>query len=347
MNKMIIEITVLIVLIMCNALLAAIEMSFITLNDYKIKKEATKGNKKAIEINKMLKSPSKFLATIQIGITFAGFLSSAFAATTFADRLSPYLYEILPILNENTWNAIAVVTITIILSGLMLVFGELVPKRIAMKHDEKVAYRTIGILKFISIIFSPFVYILTKLTNLVSKLFGVNEHDQEIATEEEVKILIDECHENGTLQKYEQKYIHNILEFNDVEIAKIMTKKDDMFIINSDYSFEKTTKIFKDKKLAYSKLPVYDKATNKIIGIIHSKDILRNIDKEGVDLQTIMRKPVFIPQNKLIYEAFNKLKRNKSQIGIIIDENNDYIGMITIEDILEEIVGNIYDEFDK
>ncbi len=343
---MIIEILVLIILIICNATFAAIEMSFISLNDLKIKKEASSGNKRAVQINKMLKSPSKFLATIQIGITFAGFLSSAFAATTFADELSPILYNAMPFITENTWNAISVITTTVLLSGLMLVFGELVPKRIAMKHSEQVAFATVNILKIISILFAPFVWILTKLTNIISKLFGINEHEQELATEEEVKMLIDECHEVGTLQKYEQKYIHNILTFNDIEISKIMTKREDILSIEETTDFNKVIKVFQNKNLSHSKIPVYNKDTNLITGILYDKDILRNIDKD-ITIQSIMKKPVLIPNNKLIFEAFNKLKRNKCKIGIIVDKEGNHIGMITIEDILEEIVGDIYDEFDK
>ncbi len=343
---MIIEVLVLVILIICNALFAAIEMAFISLNDLKVKKEATNGNKKAIQINKMLKSPSKFLATIQIGITFAGFLSSAFAATTFADALSPILYNLVPIITENTWNVISVITITILLSGLMLVFGELVPKRIAMKHSEQVAYSTVTILKVISVLFAPFVYILTKLTNIISNLFGINEHEQELATEEEVKMLIDECHEVGTLQKYEQKYIHNILTFNDVEISKIMVKREDILTIEESTPFNKVIKIFQDKNLSFSKIPVYSKETNKITGILYNKDVLRNVTKE-ITIQDIMKKPILIPNDKLIFEAFNKLKRNKSKIGIIVNKEGNHIGMITMEDILEEIVGDIYDEFDK
>ena len=180
---MISQIVVLIVLIALNAYFAATEIAFITLNDAKIEKHAKEGNKRAKQILKMLKSPSKFLSTIQIGITLAGFLSSAFASNTFADKLAPVLNNWIPSINIQTWHSISIILITIILSFFTLVFGELVPKRLAMKYYEKIAYKTIGIIRVISIVTAPFVKLLTISTNIVSKIFGVSENEEEIVTE--------------------------------------------------------------------------------------------------------------------------------------------------------------------
>ncbi len=338
-----IEIIFLIILILLNALFVTIEMSFITINDLKIEKQASKGNKKAKKINEMIKQPSKFLATIQIGITFVGFLSSAIASSTFADNLTPILYELIPI-DYNTLNIITIIIITIILSFLMLIFGELVPKRIGMKYSEKIAYLTINILKIISTIFKPFVFLLTKITNIISKLFGINEHDEEIVTEEEVKMLVDEALEFGTLQKYERDYIHNILKFNDIKIKNIMAHKKDVTTLNSDTNLNNALNILINEQTIHNKIPVIEKY--KIIGILHSKEILKNINNKDKNLKDIIKPPIFIDSNKLIFETFNILKSNKSQIAIIT-ENNKYIGIVTMEDILEEIVGDLYDEFDK
>ena len=182
------QIIVLIILIALNAFFAAAEISFISLNDAKIAKQAKEGNKKAGQIEKMLKTPSKFLATIQIGITLAGFLSSAFASDTFADVLAPMLNNVMPFASIEVWRAVSIVVITIVLSFFTLIFGELVPKRIAMKNSERVAFFSIGIIRAISIIAAPFVKLLTAVTNGISKLLGIDEHEEEIVTEEEIKM---------------------------------------------------------------------------------------------------------------------------------------------------------------
>ena len=193
------QILVLVILIMLNAFFAAAEIAFISLNDAKIDMQAKEGNKKAIKIKGMLKNPSKFLATIQIGITLAGFLSSAFASETFASELAPVLNKLIPSIGLSAWNSISIILITIILSYFTLIFGELVPKRIAMKNCEKIAFASIGVIKAISVITTPFVKILTLSTNMVSKLFGVSENDEEIVTEEEIRMMVDVGQEKGTI----------------------------------------------------------------------------------------------------------------------------------------------------
>ena len=197
------QIIVLIILIALNAYFACSEIAFISLNDAKVEKDAKEGNKKAKQIHKMIKEPSKFLATIQIGITLAGFLSSAFAADTYASELAPVLNNLIP-LGLGVWNTISIILITMILSYFTLVFGELVPKRIAMKNYEKIAYRTVGVIKAISIITSPFVKILTASTNVVSKLFGVSAQDEETVTEEEIRMMVDVGEEKGTIEEEEK-----------------------------------------------------------------------------------------------------------------------------------------------
>ena len=185
------QIIVLVILILLNAYFAATEIAFISLNDAKIERDAKEGNKKAKQILKMLKSPSKFLATIQIGITLAGFLSSAFASDAFADKLAPVLNNLVPAISLEVWRGVSIVLITIILSFFTLVFGELVPKRLAMKYYEKISYATIGVIRGISVITAPFVKLLTASTNMVSKIFGVGESEEEVVTEEEIKILME------------------------------------------------------------------------------------------------------------------------------------------------------------
>ena len=232
------QIIILIILILVNAYFAASEIAFISLNDTKIEKMAKEGNKKAIQIEKMLKNPSKFLATIQIGITLAGFLSSAFASDAFASELAPMLNKIIPAISVQVWNTISIILITIILSFFTLVFGELVPKRLAMKNYEKIAFATIGFIKGLSVITSPFVKFLTTVTNGVSKLFGVGESDEEIVTEEEIKMMIDQGKEKGVIEEGEKELLNNVFEFGDITVSEIMTHRKDIFAVDIHTSAE-------------------------------------------------------------------------------------------------------------
>ena len=230
------QLIILAVLIFLNAFFAASEIAFISLNDTKIEKQAKDGNKKAKQIEKMLKTPSKFLATIQIGITLAGFLSSAFASDTFAEKLAPILFQCMPFLSLGVWKSISIIIITIILSFFTLVFGELVPKRLAMKNYEKIAFGTIGIIRAISIITSPFVKFLTLVTNSISKLFGVGENEEESVTEEEIKMMVDQGEEKGTIKEEEKELINNVFEFNDITDSEIMKHRKDIFAVDINIS---------------------------------------------------------------------------------------------------------------
>ena len=342
---MISQLIVLFILILLNAYFAMTEIAFISLNDAKIERNAKEGDKKAKQIEKMLKNPSKFLATIQIGITLAGFLSSAFASDTFAEILAPALNNIFPAISTQTFRGIAIVIITIILSFFTLVFGELVPKRIAMKYYEKIAYWSIGIIKFISIITAPFVKILTVTTNFISKIFGISESEEEIVTEEEIKMMIDEGEEKGTIEQEEKEMINNIFEFNDITASEVMTHRTDIFAIDINDNTEEILKELDDYK--YSRVPVYDETIDNIEGILFVKDLLKHFrTKKQLKIKNIMREAYFVSENKPINELFKDLQKNKMQMAIVIDEYGGTAGLVTMEDLLEEIVGNIFDEYD-
>ena len=340
------QILVLVILILLNAYFAATEIAFISLNDTKIERDAKEGNKKAKQILKMLKSPSKFLATIQIGITFAGFLSSAFASDAFADKLAPVLNEWMPFISVEIWNGIAIVIITIILSFFTLVFGELVPKRLAMKYYEKVAYGTIGVIRAISIITAPFVKLLTFSTNMVSKIFGVGEAEEEVVTEEEIKMMIDQGEEKGTIEKGERQLLNNVFEFNDIIVSEVMTPRTAIYAIDINDNVKELLDEMDEFK--YSRIPVYEESIDDIKGILFIKDIIKPLkNKEPIDIKKIMREPYFVPESKDIDELFKEMQQNKVQMAIAIDEYGGTAGLITMEDIIEELVGNILDEYDE
>ncbi len=344
---MLAQLVVLVILIFINAFFAASEIAFISLNDAKIEKQAKEGNKKAKQIEGMLKSPSKFLATIQIGITLAGFLSSAFASDAFAARLSPILYDLMPFFSLGVWNSISIVLITIILSFFTLVFGELVPKRLAMKHYEKISFGSIGVIRAISIITSPFVKLLTFVTNTISKMFGVSETDEEQVTEEEIKMMVDQGEESGNIKEEEKELINNVFEFNDITVSEIMRHRKDIFAVDINISTDELMDELEKEEFRYSRIPVYDETIDEVKGILYVKDVLKNIRKKSFRVKNVVKEAYFVSQNRLINEVFKELQKNKTQIAIIVDEYGGTAGLITMEDILEELVGDIYDEYDK
>jgi len=331
---------------MCNAYFAATEIAFISLNDLKIQKQAGDGNKKAKQVEKMLKDPSKFLATIQIGITLAGFLTSAFASDAFAGELAPVLYNWVPQISLAAWNTIAIVLITILLSFITLVFGELVPKRLAMKYDEKIAFATVGFIRAISVVTAPFVKLLTFSTNMISKLFGVTDQDQETITEEEIKMMIDEGEEKGTIQEEEKELLHNVFDFNDITVSEIMTHRTDIFAVDQEEDIKAILQQLDEYK--YSRIPVYEENIDNIQGVLFIKDVIKALtQKKTYKVKDLMQETYFVPESKMINALFKELQKNKKQIAIVIDEYGGTAGLVTMEDILEELVGNILDEYDE
>lgn len=342
---MISQLIFLFILILLNAYFAATEIAFISLNDAKIEKQAKDGSKKAKQIQKMLKNPSKFLATIQIGITLAGFLSSAFASDAFAGMLAPVLNEWMPFISIETWQNISIVIITIILSFFTLVFGELVPKRLAMKYYEKISFATIGVIKGISVVTAPFVKLLTWSTNLVSKIFGVGEQEEEIVTEEEIKMMVNQGEEKGSIEENEKELINNVFEFNDIIASEIMIYRTDIYAIEINEDVYEILDEIDEYK--YSRIPVYEETIDDIKGILFLKDILKLVStRQEFKIADIMRDAYFVPESKPIDEIFEELQANKMQMAIVVDEYGGTAGLLTMEDILEELVGNIFDEYD-
>ena len=340
-----IQIIVLILLVALNAYFAASEIAFISLNDAKIEKEAKEGNKKAKLILKMVKEPSKFLATIQIGITLAGFLSSAFASEAFASELAPILNNLIP-LGLNIWNTISIIIITLILSYFTLVFGELVPKRVAMKNYEKIAYGTVGVIRFIAVIASPFVKLLTFSTNFVSKVFGVSAEDEEVVTEEEIRMMVDVGEEKGAIEEEERELINNVFEFNDKVVSEVMIHRTDIYAVDIKNTI---SDLIEDlDALKYSRIPVYEDTIDDIKGIVYTKDLIKYLKKQkDVKMKTMMHDALFVSENKQINELFKEMQKHKVQMAIVVDEYGGTSGIITMEDILEELVGNIFDEYDE
>lgn len=338
------QILLLACLILLNAFFAAAEMAFVSLNDAKISVKAREGDKKYKKIEKMLKSPSKFLATIQIGITLAGFLSSAFASDVFASELAKVLFNLTHAFSVTVWQNISIVVITIILSYFTLIFGELVPKRIAMENAEKFSKFSISIISVLAKIMSPFVKFLTWSTDVVSKLFGVKKESEETVTEEEIRMMVDVGQEKGTINDDEKEMINNVFELNDKEVSEIMIHRTEMFALEDTMSVSDVSKKLIEGEYRYSRIPVYNEDIDNIEGILYIKELLRA--NANVKIKKLLKDTLFIPESKRINEVFKEMQKNKIHMAIVVDEYGGTAGVVTMEDILEEIVGDIYDEYD-
>ena len=342
---MLVEIILLVILIMINALFAASEIAFLSLNRNKVDKEASLGNKKWVKIKKLLDNPSSFLATIQIGITLAGFLASAFAAETFADYIVEKLADV--DISLSVLKTIIVVIVTVILSYFTLVFGELVPKRIAMNSPEKIAKVMVGVISVLSKVAYPFVWILTKSTNAVCKMFGVKEKEETEVTEEDIKLMVAEGLSKGNIEKGEQELIYNIFEFNDTTVSEIMTKREDVVAVNINDSMQDIIKIIRKHK--YTRMPIYYDKLDNVIGVLNVKDIILSYSdnkNKKLDIRKIMRDPYFVDSIDKIDDVFKDMQNKRIAMAVVMDKDR-VVGTVTIEDMIEEIVGNIFDEYDK
>ncbi|WP_027628900.1 hemolysin family protein [Ruminiclostridium cellobioparum] len=342
------EIFVLVILVIMNAFFAASEIALISLNDNKIRLQAEDGDKKAIILQNLLSEPSKFLATIQIGITLAGFLASAFASETFAEPLVRFLVSVGVPVPEVWLKTASMLVITMILSYFTLVLGELVPKRLAMKKAEPIARFVAGPLQILSVLTAPFVKMLTVSTNFFVRLFGVDPNaEEDQVTEEEIRMMVDVGEEKGAIHVSEKEMINNIFEFNNKTVSDIMTHRTDIAALPIDASLREVIDFINNEK--YSRIPVYEDNIDNIVGVMHSKyafKFVTNDDMSNFSLKELIRQPYFVPESKRTDELFKELQQNKTHMAIIIDEYGGTAGIVTLEDLIEEIVGNIFDEDD-
>lgn len=342
------EVIILLVLIIVNAFFAASEIALISLNDNKIRIMAESGDKKAKMLHQLLSEPSRFLATIQIGITLAGFLASAFAAGSFAEPLAEALFELGVPLSRPLLGTISVIVITLTLSYFTLVLGELVPKRLALQKAEEISMIAVMPLTILSKITAPFVALLTFSMNVIVRLFGVDPNAEDAnVTEEEIRMMVDVGKERGTIQETEKVMINNIFEFDNKTVSDIMTHRTNIVGIPIHYNLEETVKIVNEEM--YTRFPIYDEHIDKIVGILHSKDLiqfLENCEVDNFSLRKLIRDPYFVLESKRIDDLFRDMQMNNVHMAIAIDEYGGTDGIVTIEDIIEEIVGNIFDEYD-
>lgn len=338
----------LVLLTFTNAYFAAAIVAIEFVNKNKLKMLVTEGNKKASDVLKYQTETSDFLPTLQVGITLSGFFSSAIAARYLVDDISQALVKV-DFINTSVSSALAFVIITIVLSLLTLVLGVLVPRRIGMKYAEQLSFSSIGIVKFLMFLFKPIVKLLKVFTNLVLRIIRINPNEEiEKVSEEEIIQMIESGTEHGTINEEESEMISSIFEFNDITAQEIMTPRTEVYMIDINEFSEKSIDEMIEEN--YSRVPVYNESPDDIVGVIYIKNVLREARKVGFDqvkLENIMSKPYFIPARKKINEVFRELQESKNYMAILVDEYGGFQGIVTIEDLIEEIFGDIYDEYDE
>lgn len=341
------QIILIIVLTMINAYFAASEMAIVSVSKTKMRHLAEEGNKKARLVEKLIEEPTAFLSTIQVAITLAGFFNSASAATGISQNFAVVLQK---------WNVpyastIAVSVITIALSFITLIFGELVPKRIALQKAESFSMFCAKPILTLSKIASPFIKILSFSTKLVLRIFGMHDENvEESLSREEIRSMVNSGQENGVFNETETEMINNLFEFDDIQASEVMTPRTDVFCIDINDPLSK----YMDEimKMHYSRIPVYEDTVDNIIGILNVKDFYIaahqvNYDYSQIDIRRILRKPYFVLETKKIDALFKELQRTHHHIAILVDEYGGFSGIVTIEDLIEEITGDIEDEFDQ
>lgn len=337
----------LLVLILVNAFFTMSEIAVISVNDNKIKRMAEEGNPKAKKLLVLLEKPSQFLSTIQIGVTLAGFLASAFAASSFSAPLARFIVEYTPFTDPAAVDDFCVVLITIVLSYVTLVFGELVPKQIGLQKAEPMAFSLAGVILFIGKILKPVVILLTASTNGILRLFGINPSgEMSDVTEEEIRMMVDIGEEKGSIAAGEKELITNVFEFNNKEAADVMTHRTDLCMLWIDEDPEVIRQEILEN--GYTRFPVYDEDADDIVGILHLRDYLANmLATEPKSLKELLRPAYFIPEQVPTDVLFRDMQREKIHLAVVMDEYGGTRGIVTMEDLLEEIVGNIYDEYDE
>ena len=336
---MIVNILVLVILILINGILSASELAFLSLEKFELDKMIRKKKKNAKKIKKVLDNPSNFLSTIQVGITLAGFLSSAFAASTFADEIMKTGFMIV---SPNFTSAFLIVIITIILSYFTLVFGELVPKKIALSSPFMVASFSVNLIKIMQVLFFPLIKLLSISTDLICKMLNIEKKEEDF-TEDDIKRIIITGTKDGIIEKKEKEYIFNIFKFNDTTVDKVMTPKNECILINVNTKFGPLLKRL--KKTKFTRYPVYDGNINNIIGIFNVKDyIMYKKDNDDFNLRNLLFDVRKFNYDEKIDDVFATMQKEHVQMAIVT-KKDEFIGIVTLEDAVEEVLGKIYDEY--
>lgn len=343
--NIIMQLLLLIVLTLINAFFACAEMAIVSINKNKIRLLAEEGNKKAKRIEHVLEEPTKFLSTIQVAITLAGFFASASAATGISKVVGVAL-ENMGIPYAQT---IAMIVITILLSYFTLVFGELVPKRIALQKAERISLMSIGTINFVSKVASPFIKVLSLSTNFILRIVGMkSEGLEEQVSEEEIRSLIEVGQEKGVFNQSQKDMITSMFEFDDIIAREVMSPRKNVFAISLEDDL--TSYLEEMLNTKYARIPVYSQGIDNVVGVLYMRDFYLEAYQKGfenVDVKEMLHEPYFVPETKKIDELFQEMQAKKKYMAIVIDEYGSFSGVVTIEDLVEEVMGEIEDESDE
>ncbi len=330
-------------LIALNAVFASAETAIIGMNDNRIAKLAEEGDKRAIKLAKLTDKPSKFLATIQVAITLAGFLGSAFAADTFSDIVAEWLSKIVP-LDPAVLDKIALILITLVLSYLTIVLGELVPKRVAMKNAEKHALKMAGLITTISVMFTPLVWLLTVSTNGVLRLFGIDPHAQEEeVSEEDIRIMVDVGSENGTIDDAEKEFIQNVFEFDDLTAGEIATHRTEIELLWLEEDMDEWKKTIYSSR--HTRYPICSETVDNVVGILNARDYFRlDTNNREEIIKNAVKPAYFVPETVKADVLFKNMKNGRSSLAVVLDEYGGMTGIVTMNDLIGRLVGNLQDE---
>lgn len=331
-------------LIALNAIFACAEIAVISMNDNKLAQMAQQGDKRAVRLARLTSQPARFLATIQVAITLSGFLGSAFAADNFAGMLVEWLVGLGVPVPAKTLSTISVILITLILSYFTLVFGELVPKRIAMKKAEQMALGMSALISFISKLFRPIVWALTASTNLILRLCGIDpDSEDEEVSEEEIRMMVDVGSEKGVIDREEKEMIQNVFEFDDLTAEEFATHRTDVALLWMDESMEEWDKTIHENR--HTRYPVCDETVDHVVGVLNVKDYFRLEDKSRENvLKHAVFPPYFIPESISADTLFKQMKQTRNHFAVVIDEYGGMTGIATINDLLEQLVGDLEEE---
>ena len=333
-----------IILIALNAFFAATEIAVVSLNSQKMKALAEDGDKKAGKISKILDDPTKFLSTIQVGITLAGFLGSAFAADSFGDMLAAALAK--DGANAEFIKTISVIIVTLALSYFTLVFGELVPKRIAMKNKEKVAKSFCGIISVLTAILKPVIWFLSVSTNGIIRLFGIDPNEkEETVSEEDIVTMLDAGADEGGLDEDDVEYIKNVFKLDNLTAADVMTQRSSIIAIPDDITEKQLIKVIKEE--GYSRIPVYTESLDKIVGVLYAREYLLNHNHPKFKLEDVISAPKYVPETMHLDALLKEMQDTHNHLAIVVNEYGVTSGVVSMEDIIEELVGEIWDELDE
>ncbi len=333
-----------VILIALNAVFASAEIAVLSINEAKLERMANDGNRRAKKLFRLTSQPARFLATIQVAITLSGFLGSAFAADNFSEPLVDLILRLGVKIPRETLDAVAVVLITLILSYFTLVFGELVPKRLAMKKPEKVAMGISWLVSGVSTVFKPLVTFLSFSTNVILKLFHVNpdEADDQVS-EEEIRMMVDAGSEKGTIDLQEKEFIQNVFEFNDITAKEIVIHRTDVDFLSLEDGHETWDDIICKKR--HTLYPVYDGSFDNIIGVLNAKDYFSIKDKSYESImENAIHSAYFVPDSIKADVLFRNMKNAHSSMSIVIDEHGGVLGIVTMQDLIEELVGDLSED---